>query len=624
MMPPPDLCATWLELTATGAALTALAKALKFHGFSVDAALGLDDLWLVALLALATVALATLGPAGVFVGLLVGTLFYAALWLDAVLFRIFTIELGPGGVGSIILSVLYRELAELSFARRFFAAHRAFATLPAAALLAHASLLLMPSGRGRLLASLGIAAWLGGATGMDVPAPARWRAFMACAALALVSTGEALAAELLLPLAAVGLGSIAVARALVAVRSRLQGPGPTALRHFLIERPRPEPPAFEPRPEHAHLLAPPRPPRPSALHGTLRGQDAVLLTFESVGRSHLAAFSPGGAQTPWLAGLLPHSLRSRHHACVSPTTNNAHLALYTSSYDEQSSSAALRALREAGYLTVYLSAARAADYGLLPLLTRAGFHHVLDRAVLAPGRGGLLPDQALLSEGLAQLAALLPERRPFFLHVHATHTHVPYRVVDGERFRRFDPADDQGRFFNGIEECDWIFGGLLEGLHQRGLTSEPLVIVSSDHGQAFGRLGYYSHGSAVTRDELDVPLLLHHPRLPPREVTFSSHFDVLPTVLDLLGLEHHEPVFGDSLLHEDRRPELLVWAGHPSRATTSHYGLLLEGEKLLVDLVLERCLRMDWSDERVEELTGHDKTYALALASRMMRLRGVT
>jgi hypothetical protein len=624
MMPPPDLCAAWLELTAAGAALTAIAKAVKFHGFPVDAALGLDDLWLVALLALVTVGLASLGPAGLFLGLLVGSLFYAAFWLDAVLFRIFTIELGPGGVGSIILSVLYRELAELSFARRFFAAHRTFATLPLATLLAHACLLGLPAGQARLLALLGLTAWLGLATWTDVPAMARWRALAACAALALVATGEVLALESLLPIAGLCLGALTGARALTALKSRLEGPGPTALRHFLIERPRPEPPTFEPRPEHASLLAPPRPPRPSSLHGTLRGQDVVLLTFESVGRSHLAAFSPGGAETPWLSGLLPHSLRSRHHACVSPTTNNAHLALYTSGYAEQASSAALRALRGAGYLTVYLSTARAADYGLLPLLTRAGFHHVLDRSVLAAGRGGLLADQALLSEGLEQLAARLSGRRPFFLHVHATHTHVPYRVIDSERFRRFDPAEDLGRFLNGIEECDWIFGSLLEGLRQRGLTSEPLVIVSSDHGQAFGRLGYYSHGSAITREELDVPLLLHHPRLPAGEVAFSSHFDVLPTVADLLGLEHPEPVFGESLLCEDRRPELLVWAGHPSRSTTSHYGVLLEGEKLMVDLVLDRCLRMDWSDERVEPLSGEARAYALALASQAMRLRGVT
>ena len=243
--------------------------------------------------------------------------------------------------------------------------------------------------------------------------------------------------------------------------------------------------------------------------------------------------------------------------------------------------------------------------------------------MLAP-EGGLLADQVLLEEGLARLEDVARGEGPLFLHVHATHTHVPYRVQEPERFHRFDMAEDRGRFFNGIEECDWLFGALVERLLERRLVREPLVVLSSDHGQAFGALGYQSHGSAVVREELDVPLVMHHPRLPAREVDFSSHFDVLPTVLDLVGLGHAEPGFGDSLVHEDRRPELLVWAGHPSRRTTSNYGLLLEGEKLMVDLALDRCLRMDWRDEHVEVLDGAEKDYIQALLSRLMSLREVT
>ena len=385
------------------------------------------------------------------------------------------------------------------------------------------------------------------------------------------------------------------------------------------------PPGFQPRPEHAALFAQaPRPPRPSPAHGTLRGSDVLLLTFESVGRQHLEAFTPGGARAPFLEGRAATGLRSRHHACVSPTTNNAHRALYTSGYGK-GPSANLAALREAGYRTVYLSTVHTGDYGLRTILDAAGFHHVIDREALPPGPGGGPPDdQSLLKEGLARLEEVLRGQGPFFLHVHATHTHVPYRVAEPGRFHRFDMAEDRGRFFNGIEECDWIFGELLAGLRARGLTAAPLVVLSSDHGQAFGALGYQSHGSAVTREELDVPLVMHHPGLPAREVAFSSHFDVLPTVLDLVGVKHDAPVFGESLMLEDRRPELLVWAGHPSRRTTSNYGLLLEGEKRMVDLALGRCLRMDWRDEQVEELVGAEKAYTEALVSWLMRQRGVT
>jgi hypothetical protein len=609
----------WVELSAACAALAVLVKAVKSRDFTSGTSLGRDDLGWVALLGLGLAGLALLGPVGLVLGGLVGTLLLSALWLDAVLFRIFTIELGPGGVGSVILSVLYRELAELAFARRFFAAHRLFALLPGAALLLLGGVLLTPPGASRLAAVALPTAWLLLCASFSAPPRARRQVFAASALLVATAGLEWRFPGWTWVLAAVPLGVMGGAW----LRPSRHA-APDALRHFFTERPWPGARDFQPRPEHAPLLAQaPRAPRASAHHGLLQGCDVLLFTFESVGRAHLSALTPGGAPAAFFEGLLPGALRSRHHACVSPTTNNAHSALYTSGYGA-GASACLDALREAGYRTAYLSTARAGDYGLRTILDAAGFQHLIDRDVLCPPGAPTPPDQLLLTAGLDRLEEALRGHRPFFLHVHATHTHVPYRVAEPGRFHRFPMGEDQGRFFNGIEESDWLFGALLQALRRRGLTREPLVVLSSDHGQAFGGLGYQSHGSAVTREELDVPLLFHHARLPAKETAFSSHFDVLPTVLDLVGVRTGAPLFGDSLLLEDKRPELLVWAGHPSRRTTSHAGLLLDGEKWMVDLALDRCLRMDWRDEHVEELSGAGKDYVQALVFQLMRLRGVT
>ncbi|HEX8536321.1 MAG TPA: hypothetical protein VF664_02580, partial [Cystobacter sp.] len=109
MMTPLASCAAhWVELSAAAAALLVLVKAVKYRDFTETPALLWEDVGWVALGELAVVLLALAGPVGRVVGTLAGTLLFAALWLDAVLFRIFTIELGPGGVGSVILSVLYR------------------------------------------------------------------------------------------------------------------------------------------------------------------------------------------------------------------------------------------------------------------------------------------------------------------------------------------------------------------------------------------------------------------------------------------------------------------------------------------------------------------------------------
>jgi hypothetical protein len=609
----------WLAVAAAGSAMAALIQSVKYRGFHAEASLRSDDFAWISLLSLLIVSVSTLGHVGSVIGVLVGAMAYTALWLDAVLFSIFTIELGPGGVGGVIVSVIYRELAELSIARRFFGNHRLFSGLPLLALVAHAGVVLGPRGltQGVFLGVLG--GWLAVTAVATASRRALRDALTASASLLCLAAVSAIAPSRWLPFAALSACPLVIALAIASRRDD----SPGGVRDFLMERRRPEPLDFTPRPEHAPLLCRvPAPSRPSASHGLLSGKDVLLLTFESAGRMHFAAFCPESARAPFLERLLPSSLRSAHHACVSPTTNNAHLALYTSGYGA-GPSAHLRAMHEAGYQSVYLTTVRTSDYGLGALLDEAGFQHIIDRERLAPRRGGLLADTSLLDEGLRELEKVVRGLRPFFLHVHLTGTHVPYRVSQPERFHRFDMADDRGRFLNGVEESDWIFEALVASMVERGLTSDMLVVLSSDHGQAFGKLGYQSHGSAVTREELDVPLLLHHPRLAGREVEFSSHFDVLPTVLDLIGLSHTGPTFGDSLLHDDRRPEMLVWAGHPSRKSTSHYGLLLAGEKLIVDLALDRCLRMDWRDEYVEKLEGAEKKYVMALASRMMSLRGV-
>src|SRR5262249_37180259 len=126
-----------------------LAKTVKFAGFVVDPSLTrAEGAWLV-LPSLAVTLAGTLHTTALgAVATLALSAIVALLWLDAVLFRVFTIELGPGGVADVVLSVLYRELAELSYARRFFAAHRCFALLPVAVALSLADAALGLGGPG--------------------------------------------------------------------------------------------------------------------------------------------------------------------------------------------------------------------------------------------------------------------------------------------------------------------------------------------------------------------------------------------------------------------------------------------------------------------------------------------
>ena len=123
-----------LELYASGIVLLGAIKAVKLACHRHRAALGpLDHAsWAGFALVLGGGLALAPSPAAVPIVLL-GFFLFVGLWLDALLYRVFTIELGPGGVGSIVVAVLYHELAELDLARRFWRENRVYTLLPLAA-----------------------------------------------------------------------------------------------------------------------------------------------------------------------------------------------------------------------------------------------------------------------------------------------------------------------------------------------------------------------------------------------------------------------------------------------------------------------------------------------------------
>ena len=554
---------------------------------------------------LLTTGLAALHPIGAALAITLASLLCFLLWLDAALYRIFTFELGAGGVGGAVLSNLYREVMQLRRARDFFRAEHRFTLLPVAVLLAHLGLLFP----GRPLVQLALALALLGYLGPSlVPRSAAAR--------------------------------------LPAGQKREEGDdgeNRRALLHDFVRPRRPHiPPDFRPRPEHAALLAQrPALPSPSAVHGSLRGSSVVLFTFESLGAAHLEGW-PAGAQararTPFLDSLRGAAVTARHHFCPAPLTNLAHIALYASRPAGPPPPWGLSALRGAGYKTLYLTTAVAGHYGLSDILERAGFQQVIDAPRLAPHPEdrGELTDRALLLSGLQRLRALLAaDDTPFFLHVHAANTHVPYRVSQRARFAHHDHEDDRGRFLNGVEECDFLFGELWTALrtlaHERGEDEAPLLLISSDHGQSFGEQGYYSHASAVSAEQINVPLLLHHPRLLPRCLDLSTHYDVLPTVLDLVGVPAVAPGFGGSIFRTTGSPQggsgspvgHLLWDGKPSRSTSSCLGLLLGERKYALDLIRGTCIESDLQDQHQRVLGPVERRYFAALLGTLAQLQGI-
>ena len=177
-------------------------------------------------------------------------------------------------------------------------------------------------------------------------------------------------------------------------------------------------------------------------------------------------------------------------------------------------------------------------------------------------------DQVVTDSVITNLATQWLKRHSqqnFFLFLHYWDCHYDY-LPPPPFDRKFDPAykgHEDGRdvanretnilkyisimdlahmmaLYDGeIAHTDEEIGKVLELLQDLGLSEKTLVIVLSDHGEAFLEHGKLRHGNSLYEEVLHVPLIMRLPGVIPagkRVAGNVSHVDLMPTVLGLLHL----------------------------------------------------------------------------------------
>ena len=154
----------------------------------------------------------------------------------------------------------------------------------------------------------------------------------------------------------------------------------------------------------------------------------------------------------------------------------------------------------------------------------------------------------------------------WFAFVHLYEPHFPYEPP-AALASSFPGEPYQGE----VAAADAALGPLLEPLLAASARERTLVVFTSDHGESLGEHGEATHGVFAYEATLRVPLVLHAPGLPRATVVSTPvrHVDVLPTVIDLLGLPPLADRPGRSLLpliagSEDAAPESYLESLSPS------------------------------------------------------------
>lgn len=123
----------------------------------------------------------------------------------------------------------------------------------------------------------------------------------------------------------------------------------------------------------------------------------------------------------------------------------------------------------------------------------------------------------ITKRAINRLNQLSSEQKPFFLLVHYFDPHSQYH--NHREYVDFDPKSNADYYDTELTFTDHHMAPVFDRLNQADLAHNTIVIITSDHGEAFGEHGYDFHGRSVFEEEIRIPLVIRHPNIAPRRVT---------------------------------------------------------------------------------------------------------
>lgn len=159
------------------------------------------------------------------------------------------------------------------------------------------------------------------------------------------------------------------------------------------------------------------------------------------------------------------------------------------------------------------------------------------------------------------------DEEPFFLFIHYWDTHWPYnpskeylmgyeekketdsksrdakdhiRFRDHARARSGSSVEELwARYDGSVFFVDTQIGRLTKYLKEHHLFDKTLIVFTSDHGESLTEHGIYFTHHGLYDGTIHIPLILRGARLPKnrRIKGFVQHFDLVPTIIDILGVD---------------------------------------------------------------------------------------
>jgi choline-sulfatase len=121
-------------------------------------------------------------------------------------------------------------------------------------------------------------------------------------------------------------------------------------------------------------------------------------------------------------------------------------------------------------------------------------------------------------------------RGQFYLWVHYFDPHAAY-----VKHRDFDFGNKSRELYDSeVAFTDHHIGRLLDYVRKAAYANHTAILVTADHGEAFGEHGMIRHGFELWEELVHVPFIVYVPGAPPHHVVVRrSAVDLVPTILHL-------------------------------------------------------------------------------------------
>ncbi len=344
--------------------------------------------------------------------------------------------------------------------------------------------------------------------------------------------------------------------------------------------------------------------------GATKGKNVILVVLESTAFERTPLGGDSDSKFSFLTDLSEKSITFVSHRTIFPATTRSVLSLLCSNYAGTGYESVTKSgasfdcesvfdvFRKNGYSTSFFSPVLLDfdNFGNSEIIRKTDYifepSQVLKNGTFKRrfGTETAVEEEIVQEDFFRHIQGLESRNKPFFALYFPYWTHAPYEIP----FEDTSKLNSLERYYKSQEYLNVKMKDFLNRLEKENILENSIVVVTSDHGEAFGgKTGNFIHPNYLWDENLHVPFLIYA-----KGITDVSHeivtnpttvLDVAPTLAALAGIEPDSSWIGGNMFDGKVAPVLIY-----TRAMNLHSGILdgnfkfffnhLTGEKYCFDL----------------------------------------